>query len=343
MEPLISIVIPNYNRAHTILATIQSVQAQTYSNWEILFVDDNSDDGSQDLVNMLSREDNRMRIIKRESGMKGGNACRNSGMRASRGRYIVFLDSDDLLCHTCLDQRVNAASLHSNLDFWVFPGAVIFPDTEHKPVMWNVRSSRGISDLQRFAAFDSTWQTSGVLWTKDFLETHRLEWDPALSIWQDIDFHLQALLLKPGYEVFWESTVDYFVRGNSADSISRTKYYTEEKNRSRIYFWNKYAERLSAENIDPASLRSLMFTVLKTALHSRNKSLAKEVLFFGVDKSVITPAEYSLMNKNLLMEKLSLGIIPRFRFPDQQVNKLFKNAQSETLQRVPLDAEPEYT
>jgi glycosyltransferase involved in cell wall biosynthesis len=92
--PLISVVIPTYNRAQTIGPTLQSVVAQTFSNFECIVVDDGSAD-VEELEAVVARlNDPRFRVLRRENG--GGGAARNTGIEAARGDWIAFLDSDDL-------------------------------------------------------------------------------------------------------------------------------------------------------------------------------------------------------------------------------------------------------
>ena len=93
---LISIVIPTYNRAHVLPRAIDSIIAQTYSNWELIIVDDGSHDDTEELVAEYMSKEPRIKFFKRPSNrLRGGNACRNIGAEHSAGEYITYLDSDD--------------------------------------------------------------------------------------------------------------------------------------------------------------------------------------------------------------------------------------------------------
>lgn len=95
-SPLISVIIPTYNRAHIIGATIESVNTQTYTNWELIIVDDGSTDDTEKVVMPYSIQNNRISFQKRNpSKKKGANACRNQGIVQAQGKYIALLDSDD--------------------------------------------------------------------------------------------------------------------------------------------------------------------------------------------------------------------------------------------------------
>lgn len=101
-ENLVSIVIPVYNAAHFIGETIQYVKDQTYENWELILVDDCSTDNSCDVIEDSIREDlnmqgtkSRIRLIRQETNC-GAAGCRNRGVACARGRYLCFLDADDI-------------------------------------------------------------------------------------------------------------------------------------------------------------------------------------------------------------------------------------------------------
>ena len=104
MHDLVSIIMPSYNTAQYIADSIRSVQAQTYKNWELLIVDDCSSDNSDDVVAPFL-SDARIRYLKNE--VNGGAAVsRNYALREARGRWIAFLDSDDLWHPEKLERQI---------------------------------------------------------------------------------------------------------------------------------------------------------------------------------------------------------------------------------------------
>lgn len=97
-KPLVSIIIPTFNRAHLIGETLDSVLAQTYQNWECIVVDDGSTDGTDALMAEYIAKDYRFQYFHRpKNKLKGANACRNYGFEKSKGVYIQWFDSDDLM------------------------------------------------------------------------------------------------------------------------------------------------------------------------------------------------------------------------------------------------------
>ncbi|TQI71542.1 glycosyl transferase family 2 [Gramella sp. Hel_I_59] len=97
-NPIISVIIPVYNREHLIGETLDSVLEQTYTNWECIIVDDGSNDNTAYVVRSYVERDDRFKFFLRpEDRKKGASPSRNYGLENAKGVYIQFLDSDDLL------------------------------------------------------------------------------------------------------------------------------------------------------------------------------------------------------------------------------------------------------
>ncbi len=92
---MISVIIPVYNTKQYLRSCLDSILAQTYTDLEILFIDDGSTDGSSELLDVLAKQDSRIRVIHQENG--GVCAARNRGIEEAGGDYLSFIDSDDTL------------------------------------------------------------------------------------------------------------------------------------------------------------------------------------------------------------------------------------------------------
>lgn len=104
-EDLVSIVVPVYNSGKFIKETVETVKAQDYQNWELLLVNDCSTDNSKEEIKKYEKEDNRIRLIDlRENS--GAAIARNTGMKEAKGKYIAFLDADDLWENTKLKKQI---------------------------------------------------------------------------------------------------------------------------------------------------------------------------------------------------------------------------------------------
>ena len=115
---LISIIIPTYNRAHLIGETLDSIMAQTYTNWECIVVDDGSTDNTEKLILKYVEKDVRFQYhMCPKDRLQGGNAARNYGFEISRGDYVNWFDSDDLMHSEKLQLNVNEFNKNPNIDF----------------------------------------------------------------------------------------------------------------------------------------------------------------------------------------------------------------------------------
>lgn len=102
---LVSIIMPSYKCGQYIAASIKSVQAQTYQNWELIIVDDCSGDETVGIVLDLEKQDDRI-VVLQNSQNSGAAVSRNNALREAKGRWIAFLDSDDIWEPEKLEKQV---------------------------------------------------------------------------------------------------------------------------------------------------------------------------------------------------------------------------------------------
>ena len=133
MKPEVSIITPNYNTERFVGATIESVLAQTYGNWEMIIVDDASTDASVDIIREYVNRDERIRLIALDKNQGQGNA-RNVATDEAKGRWLAFLDSDDLWHpqklerHLGFMQKVGAVLSHTSYEIIDEEGNKILSD-----------------------------------------------------------------------------------------------------------------------------------------------------------------------------------------------------------------------
>ena len=104
-EPLISAIVPVYNATSSLHRSLRSVLTQTLSDFELIVIDDCSTDGSADILRGYEALDDRVKVLSTEKH-SGPGIARNVGLRNAKGRYIVFLDSDDLWMKHKLEKQV---------------------------------------------------------------------------------------------------------------------------------------------------------------------------------------------------------------------------------------------
>lgn len=124
---MISVIIPVYNVEKYLAECMDSVLGQSYEDYEIILVDDGSTDSGGWMCDAYARKDTRIRVIHQDNG--GLSAARNTGMRAARGEYIYFLDSDDYIEPRTLEQ-LTALAEAERADVVFFDGYVFFDECE---------------------------------------------------------------------------------------------------------------------------------------------------------------------------------------------------------------------
>ena len=105
-KPLVSIITPVYNCEKYLPLTIESVQAQTYENWELILADDCTPDNSADIIAEYAKKDSRIKYIKLKEN-SGAAIARNEALEASKGRYIAYLDADDIWLPNKLERQLD--------------------------------------------------------------------------------------------------------------------------------------------------------------------------------------------------------------------------------------------
>src|SRR5215203_2614836 len=102
-QPLVSAVVPAYNASRTVVEAVNSVLTQTVRDLEVIVVDDGSRDDTADVVRSI--DDPRVSLITKQN--EGASSARNAGIRAARGRYVAFLDADDLWLRSKLERQLD--------------------------------------------------------------------------------------------------------------------------------------------------------------------------------------------------------------------------------------------
>ncbi len=164
---MISIIMATYNRASLIIETIDSIRKQTYKNWELIIMDDGSEDNTESLVENLA--DSRIGFI--TAGRIGiGGKLKNAGMARAKGDLIAFMDSDDLWDETKLEKQVNALQQYPKAGFCLTGGYTF--QQPGMPLKYFYRQHSGIRTGNIFTAIfnaEITSYTQALLLRKECL------------------------------------------------------------------------------------------------------------------------------------------------------------------------------
>ena len=202
-NPLVSIIIPTYNRAHLIVETLDSISRQTYANWECIIVDDGSTDASEILIKKYCDSDSRISLYQRpKERPKGANACRNYGLEKSKGSLINWFDSDDYMLPTFLEEKVSVI-LKGSYDF-VMATSVDWDGDKKETSIYEV-SNEG-KDLN---AFNFITQNINCI-TNDFMATRSsiagLRFNELLKSGQEYNF-ISRYLFTTTHGVFMDKVL----------------------------------------------------------------------------------------------------------------------------------------
>jgi glycosyltransferase involved in cell wall biosynthesis len=185
-RPTVSVVIPSYDRAHTLPRAIKSVRAQTYKDWELIVVDDGSNDETE--RTMKGNDDPRIRYLRHDRNF-GAARARNTGIDNASGTYVAFLDSDDEWLPNKLTKDVSTFELRGKDIGLVYCGAFVFDDQQRALETTEPRlEGRIFSDLLGHDFIDSCSKVTVRTDVLRFLGG----FDPALPSQQDWDLWLRV-------------------------------------------------------------------------------------------------------------------------------------------------------
>jgi glycosyltransferase involved in cell wall biosynthesis len=263
-DKLISIIIPVYNRAHLIGETLDSVLSQSYSNWECLVIDDGSTDQTAQVVNDYVLKDNRFQYhIRPINRKKGANACRNLGFELSKGDYIQWFDSDDLMHKDKLKLKVDCLEKHK-VDFVVCEGIEYRGTIENVVHYW--KEIQSDSALLDHILGKVNFHTNGPLFKKAFLKDIPL-FNEGLQRKQEWEFYSRLLTFSTNYQPL--NVALYYFRLHN-DSINGLNAISTLK--SRIIS-NKLVFKLAKNNLNYNDLEIV-----------RKQFFNKYLMFFKIAK-----------------------------------------------------------
>lgn len=224
--PLVSVLMVARNTAPFIDAAIRSVRAQTFTDIEILVVDDRSSDDTVQLAHAHARADDRVRVI--PGSGEGLSAVRNVSLDAAQGRLAVIVDSDDALDLHHIEQLVEGQArdgaqicVTNMLEFEQNGNGIRAMRFAHGEA-WQTARSIGPAEFARRAMIGTHEVSLGYLkplFDLQFLRDHAIRYDERLRIGEDFDLVLRAMLAGARYHYLPQAT--YFYRKHSASTSYR--------------------------------------------------------------------------------------------------------------------------
>lgn len=255
-QPEISVIVPVYNVAPYLAACLDSILAQTFRDFELILVEDGSTDGSREIAEEYEAKDARVRLVEHRWN-HGTSAARNLAMELSRGKYVAFVDSDDILSPEYLSYFYQAAE-QTGTDV----AQAGFHEFSRTPgdgdvVRWTEQPGFIPAKLQVRMNFFLPLRVHIAPWSKlfrkDFLDRHHLAF-PTTPVANDVCFHYQCLLTAERYLVLppgdlYNYRVERAGSLQSVEGLRRAERYAVSMARSLEAFmaWAQQEEALSAE------------------------------------------------------------------------------------------------
>lgn len=292
MKILVSIIIPTYNRDHIISDTLESVLNQSYTNWECIIVDDGSTDNTNELISNYIARDNRFKFFKRpQNKPKGANACRNFGFLKSKGDFINWFDSDDVMAYNKLEVQVEALIQNQNSPYCICQTKWVDKNTGE---FLGLRSKQigSTNRLEDYILYNIFWTTIAPLWRRDFLIENSLLFDETLHQSQEYDFNIRALNINDDYVYLNQALVTLY---RHDENISNNIFASDSKIKSNLKvkdkIIDKHLHKLSSKGrLKFLEMQTLMFKDLlkegKFKFASHIMSCLKKTLKY-VDVSVL--------------------------------------------------------
>lgn len=308
MRQLISIIIPTFDRGYIIYETLDSIISQTYKNWECIIVDDGSTDNTKDIVDQYIEKDSRFSYhLRPVEKPKGANACRNYGFEVSRGEYIKWFDSDDIMLPEFLEKQIITLINDSELDFCA-SHSEMFDSNSYKRWPSNPLKPENDHALYNYIASDLFFLTPSPLWRRMFLN-NKILFDEHLVNAHEADFNFKRLIEGARF-IYIKEVLFYVRRGH--DSIDFQSVKNPESFKSMFEYYQKvYVYLLSSSDylsaIERLELRKKIIYRQNSIFYSlrflQNKKESKLIFSTLIDN--IKKSQFSLQEKT----RIFLGLI----------------------------------
>lgn len=238
--PMVSVIIPMYNAQRYIKSCVQSVLDQTMPEFEIICVDDRSTDDTVKIVAEMAQQDKRIRLVRLAKNSGGASEPRNTGLRLSRGKYIGFLDSDDMYTRTALAELVPIAEkfqadvIHTEQVYFPENQVIdVTPDTKFTTFSKEkggfcteptLETDNLPKRVQMFCGSRLFGWVHNKLYRRDFIMEKNLRFDNLLTS-EDIVFYFKVICTAP--RIVRVPNIIYIYRHNP-DSITRKMVSIEQ-------------------------------------------------------------------------------------------------------------------
>lgn len=287
----ISIIIPAYNAAQTVGHALESVLAQTFTDFEILVIDDGSQDGTQDVVKAYCAKDERVRLITYERNA-GVSYARNKGIQDAKGKWIALLDADDWFGHQRLE-RLALAGETLNADIVFDNLKVVNPDTGEQTdvTCFGDEGATSLVTLQEFFERDTPYMKFAIGYSqpmlrRSFINEHNVAFNESYTLGEDFTFFAECLI--KGAETYVLPFADYYYLFSPVDRTVKPDYAVMDNKYDQVIascedIMLRYKDELPAEAYDAIKHRRDLFKCLSKMRTMRRLGWSSGILGRGIN------------------------------------------------------------
>ncbi len=315
-QPLVSIIIPTYNRAHLISETLDSVLAQTYQNWECIVVDDGSTDATEALVQTYIQKDSRFQYHKRpDSHLPGGNGARNYGFEVSQGEFIQWFDDDDVMLPGFIERKMDVFT--KDLELVICSGFYVSSSlVKQNSIDLNFQTFL----YKDYVLWDVHILTPSVLFRKNFLND-KLLFSDKITRGQETEFFSRLFFKLPAkrFKILHAPLFLYRQHKNTKTAVNK-EYISEFKySQSYIYLENlKRSIKIEDKELITHCLQTLL-------IHFNNGLKYKDEATTEYIFTNLVPILKNSQFKFYLEFKIIGGLMLLFKASSYQVYKRWKD------------------
>lgn len=306
---LISIIVPIYNTEQYLSQCIDSIINQTYSNIEILLLNDGSTDNSLEICKKYEKLDNRIIVIDKKNS--GVSDTRNTGIKLAKGKYIMFVDSDDVLDRECVEiiEKNTNSNYLTICDINKFKGENYYNYAKRKTLNIKKVPKKNFLDVYKKELINSP---VGRLYETKIIRDKKIFFDETISLGEDLLFNLNYL-----YNIDFINVIDeklYNYRLGNCDSLSQK--YVKNMFEIKEKLCNEFSSFFCFENKEKVDKECVKFylSIVSNEFHNKKvnficryinarKVLKSEKIKKTIDnyKNSFSKFEYFLLKHNFII------------------------------------------
>ena len=287
-----SIIVPVYNVEEYILKCLESINKQSYDNYEVIIVNDGSPDNSEKIIKKYIKNNKKFKYYKKDNG--GLSDARNYGIQFTTGDYLLFVDSDDYIDEKLL-QKINDIVIKNQYDLVKFNFVDVIDNKEY-PHIEKLTKSKKV-DIKEIIYFDYFEPACSYCYNLNFYKTHSYKFEKGKY---HEDFGLLPLILLDSKSIYYLNYFGYYYvkRENSITNDTKKAY---QKAEDVLYFSLSAFEKIKLNKNNNEDNRLLIMSFYANAVLGKLKSLGKSKKYL---KQVKKHKIYKYLPSNTLKQKI---------------------------------------